>query len=443
MKEQKAITLLALIITVVVMLVLVAVSINILVESDLIGAAEKAGDKYKEEQQKEQTLGQITIGNKTYGSIDEYLNGALAPDEPTIPTVTPLDSSYTKKGSVYCNSPDLSGFNPANTYYVTYDENGENEQIAGRIDRIDAPSDWYDYENKKWANVVTVTGNDVTYWVWIPRYKYTINSTAKTVDAKFVDTNDVCKMISNEEETTVDLTGYTLPDAFTFGEENLKGYWVSKYEVQVSQKSGIEMAKFTKSGEDMIVTTSNPSGTYTIYVDGLKYKEKVTLPYTIENVRKKDSYDISIVSETTGIMIGNSALYENANEKIEIDLSSFNPDCTYYVTYDENGENEQIGSKIVLNEDGEPTNMPDDWYDYGNKKWANIVTINNNLTTYWTYIPRYEYMISSVQQEVLIKFISVDDDVDSGYTIPDAFTFGGEPLKGYWVSKYEVQGTIE
>lgn len=126
------------------------------------------------------------------------------------------------------------------------------------------------------------------------------------------------------------------------------------------------------------------------------------------------------------------------------DLSGFNPDCTYYVTYDENGENEQIGSKIILNEDGEPTNMPQNWYDYENKKWANIVTINNNLTTYWTYIPRYEYNISNVNQTVLPIFISVEQETaDPGYTIPDAFTFGGEPLKGYWVSKYEVQGTIE
>ena len=46
MKKNKGITLVALIITIVVMLILVAVSINILVNSNLIGHAEKTGDAY-------------------------------------------------------------------------------------------------------------------------------------------------------------------------------------------------------------------------------------------------------------------------------------------------------------------------------------------------------------------------------------------------------------
>ena len=47
MRKEKGITLIALIITIVVMLILVAVSINVIVNSNLIGHAEKTGDKYK------------------------------------------------------------------------------------------------------------------------------------------------------------------------------------------------------------------------------------------------------------------------------------------------------------------------------------------------------------------------------------------------------------
>ena len=71
--SNRAITLMALIITVIVMLVLIAVSVSILVESDLIGTAEKAGDKFKEEQETDQTLGKVTIGGTEYNTIDKYM----------------------------------------------------------------------------------------------------------------------------------------------------------------------------------------------------------------------------------------------------------------------------------------------------------------------------------------------------------------------------------
>ena len=36
-----------------------------------------------------------------------------------------------------------------------------------------------------------------------------------------------------------------------------------------------------------------------------------------------------------------------------------------------------IEDNIQLDASGKATNMPPNWYDYGNKKWANIVTENN------------------------------------------------------------------
>ena len=74
-KEEKGITLVALIITIVVMLILVAVSINILVNSNLIGHAEKTGDAYSGAIKNEEKLGNdgITINDKEYASIDDYI----------------------------------------------------------------------------------------------------------------------------------------------------------------------------------------------------------------------------------------------------------------------------------------------------------------------------------------------------------------------------------
>ena len=55
MKENKGITLIALIITIVVMLILVAVSVNIIINSNIIGQAEKAAKGYKTAYEQEQT----------------------------------------------------------------------------------------------------------------------------------------------------------------------------------------------------------------------------------------------------------------------------------------------------------------------------------------------------------------------------------------------------
>ena len=72
MKEKnKGITLIALIITIIVMLILVGVSVSILINSNLIGAAEKTATAYNQATQKETTLEGITANNKT---LTEYVN---------------------------------------------------------------------------------------------------------------------------------------------------------------------------------------------------------------------------------------------------------------------------------------------------------------------------------------------------------------------------------
>ena len=74
-KEEKGITLVALIITIVVMLILVAVSINVIVNSNLIGHTEKTGEAYAGAIKNEEKLGNdgITINDKEYASIDDYI----------------------------------------------------------------------------------------------------------------------------------------------------------------------------------------------------------------------------------------------------------------------------------------------------------------------------------------------------------------------------------
>ena len=70
MKREKGITLIALIITIVVMLILVAVSINVLVNSNLIGHAEKTGEAYAGAIKNEENFGNngITVNGKDFSN---------------------------------------------------------------------------------------------------------------------------------------------------------------------------------------------------------------------------------------------------------------------------------------------------------------------------------------------------------------------------------------
>ena len=66
MKENKGITLIALIITIVIMLILVAVSANIIINSNIIGQAEKAAEGYKTAYEQEANGREIEINGKKY-----------------------------------------------------------------------------------------------------------------------------------------------------------------------------------------------------------------------------------------------------------------------------------------------------------------------------------------------------------------------------------------
>ena len=413
-------------------------------------------------------------------TVDENLNviaGLEEPDEYSlIPKVTPLASENMEVNGIYYNAPDLTGFDPASTYYVTYDSTGQNEKIAGRIDRVTPEGNligegtnnvWHDYGNKVWANVVTVKGDDVTYWVWIPRYVYKKDGET-SADVKFVEYADTgagykelyYEDVNNVKTSTAILEQeleegeepYALPECFNFGNSSqdmkyLKGYWISKYKVQ-DDKNVETMYVTTKNGVKTIKTTKTndveSTDTYTIYVEGIEYDSGVTIPYTMTGLKKNKEYDICLVNETQKKMIGRTPV---PTQNIQIDLTGFDKNNTYYVLYDESGNNEVITDiKVDYDGEGNPTNIPDReqgvWYNYSNKIWANVVTKANDEIAYWTYIPRYEYLnVTNDPGATMIQFIPVSKTTatNGGWKIPDSFRFGTKDLKGYWISKYKVQ----
>ena len=163
---------------------------------------------------------------------------------------------------------------------VYYDEGSGSWKKA---DQENITNKWYDYSNKMWANAVTVSetnreaylsaevGTEIamsdinTMWVWIPRYKYTIFNanmsgseitneqeikiefeigTTSTGTVTCVDsinnedgTSEVCTD-STYGEVTNGKSTYTHP-AFTFGDDELIGFWFGKFENSIDENNNI------------------------------------------------------------------------------------------------------------------------------------------------------------------------------------------------------------
>ena len=168
------------------------------------------------------------------------------------------------------NAPVLD----SNMIPVYYDEGAE---VWKKADSTNKSNNWYDYCDKKWANSVTVSStnrskyqsasvgteipmNDIlTMQVWIPRYKYKVwnynsdsrttsepqeieivfeSGTEKTGDitctdsiSGTVESSETCKIGSTTcTDSTCNNKYYTHP-AFTFGEEEIEGFWIGKFEL--------------------------------------------------------------------------------------------------------------------------------------------------------------------------------------------------------------------
>ena len=149
----------------------------------------------------------------------------------------------------------------------------DSNMIAVRHDgynwvKTDKTSGWYNYGRGIWANAVTVSSEKLaeyqsagvgtvidmddieTMWVWIPRYSYTITSEDGTnyygkrgvylsdsptkalpgeIDIKFIG-KDVKEKGTARYSNTEEPKNWYTPDAFTFGDEELSGIWVGKFE---------------------------------------------------------------------------------------------------------------------------------------------------------------------------------------------------------------------
>ena len=265
--------------------------------------------------------GSITAGTILTYEIVMWIDYDSNPNGQTFSKVVLVEgmqvASLDESGANY---PELLD----NMIPVYYEATSDTEGVWKKADskNLDSNYQWFDYDNYMWANAVTVKENgtktrseylnsavgteinmdDITsMWVWIPRYKYVIfNGNNGSVDEQLIDVtfehgidstgtvacvdNISTASDSSSSETCTDATNgsiinnvstYTHP-AFTFGDEELTGFWFAKFEMSTDDATCLNSQSETncnKSGLNIYVKPDEQSLRY-ITISNLFYNTR-------------------------------------------------------------------------------------------------------------------------------------------------------------------------
>ena len=316
--QEKAMTLIALIIAIIILLILATISIQALTNTGLFTKAKEA---------KEKTAAAEVNQAKTLNEYEDELNKYVSGTSQT-------KTDWTGK----VNKPKLmTGMTAIKFNEPTGDERANEGSV---VKTTDTDTAWYDYDAKKWANAQTEDGS---MWVWIPRFAYKINSSNKTFDIVFLKdiTNNY---VENGIEKNAETEGYTIHPAFknesSTGYENggwdkeLTGIWVSKFEAGfASGNNSAEVkessVKYTQASAWVGGTelgSSDNTSTARNFLDGeygvkkgdtyifkngiapsIKYPTFQGLTYSMNYIDQNDAFNISRILTEKGNIYGLSS----------------------------------------------------------------------------------------------------------------------------------------
>ena len=282
-RKIEGITLIALVITIIVLLILAGVTIASLSGDNGILARAKEAKKKTLESQKEE--GKVLKDLEYYASNIEN------------------KSAFNEKTKV--NEPQLA----TGMTRICFQENGETYKTIKEGENGFDINNWYNYEQKQWANMQTEDGS---MWVWIPRFAYKINNSNQTVDVKFLIGTSDNYYISDTEigtakrqktvDEVIDTTqGYTVHPAFTnessIGFKNggwdkeLPGIWVAKFEAgyvnkelekdQIKASSVYYSQTYVLGNQAEIGTGKDKNIDARNYLDGVYGAKKTAIKYPV------------------------------------------------------------------------------------------------------------------------------------------------------------------
>ena len=289
------------------------------------------------------------------------------------------------------------------------------------------------------------------------------------------------------------------------------------YEIYYSTNNDLTDVIIGEVVEDKTVTTIAPNTSRELEKD-----KSITVPLVIAN---NSNNDIDVVIGVVTGYVGNIITYgsnnypkgtkitstynlsdiksscegqigDTSNCKIEIENGkkvTYCPTLTEDLLEDPSGANRPVLAEgmIPITYDGSKWVKADEygaynnWYDYGNQKWANAVMVTsakretymnanagtaipeNDILAYFVWIPRYKYKLFNATYKSGTSAQVIDVTFENGtsttgtvtctyasngaetcqnkangnwYTHP-AFTLGDTELEGIWVGKFETTGT--
>ena len=146
----------------------------------------------------------------------------------------------------------------------------------GTVKYADIYNEWYNYENKKWANAVilnegvtynvgdTIQESDIeSYFVWIPRYKYQIfdeGNYPTSTDGEPTERTEKEIQIEFETNAVEASTGSAKGEWLThpaFTNFDVNGFWVGKFETGYKGATTIEEAQVNEENSNKVIIKPN------------------------------------------------------------------------------------------------------------------------------------------------------------------------------------------
>lgn len=253
------------------------------------------------------------------------------------------------------NEPELNGLTP-----VVYD--GSSWVVA------DTSTPWYSYSEKKWANAVLLhdsvekeTGDSINLisdviamYVWVPRYRYAIptGTSAQEINIIFEKTTE------KKSTGTGSASSFLTHPAFTFGNKELSGIWVGKFEtsggatpVVLPNQTSATSANATISAQYNLAKTYNNYGLTDIDAHMMKNSEWGAVAYLAQS-----KYGINSevrINNTSPVVTGCSATMHDGAVSTTCQ-NEYNTEIGYLASttgnisgiYDMNGGNKEA---VMLN----------------------------------------------------------------------------------------------
>ena len=277
----------------------------------------------------------------------------------------------------------------------------------GTVKKADIYSEWYNYTNKTWANAVLLNGNDTykvgdkiiedaikAYYVWIPRYKYQI----------FYDgVNDTTKQLINIEFENKDTTksngttkdSWLTHPAFTFGDTELNGIWVGKFELTGDTTNPTIKPNVTSLRYQNVSTLFATTQKLSTNSSMLKNIEWGTIAYLTTSIYGQGLTEVRINNSRTYIT-GCAATKENVFEYDECQ-NAYNTSIGYLASttgnisgiYDMSGGTFEYVMGVM--EDNLNSNTPSSGYSIQYNSGLNGKNLNDGTTTIGVAFPESKY----------------------------------------------------